>query len=149
VYDEVIERCALVPGLEGMDMPAVARRLVAAMVDNGDLEPGRADAVIEAVLNREAVLPTVMPGGVAFPHARAGGMPGLRAAVAASPDGLDLGAPDGLPTRVIVLIVAPPSESASYLRFMAGLARRLDQPGVVENLAGTQNANEIRKLLLS
>ena len=148
-YTDIVARCAIVSGLAEMGMPAVVDSLVAAMVENGDLEPGHAGAAATAVLRREVMTPTAMPGGAAFPHARLTHTPRLRAAIGVSPGGLDLGAPDGTPTRVVVLVLAPPSENGPYLRFMAALARCLGRPGAIANLAGTKDAGILRELLLS
>ena len=131
-------------------MPAVVARLLAAMAENGDLDPARLDAVAEALLRREEVASTVLPDSVAFPHTRTDAVTRLRAAVGVSAQGLELNAPDGGRTHIIVLALCPQSaENRCHIQFMAALSRKLLQAGIIQNFVGTKDADSVRRLLLS
>ena len=150
VFKEVMSQCAVVTGLSGLEMPAIIARLLAAMVENGDLEPARLDAVAEAVLRREEAASTVLSDGVAFPHTRTDAMTRLRAAVGVSAQGLELNAPDGGRTHIIVLALCPQSaENRCHIQFMAALSRSLLREGIIQNFVGTKDADSVRRLLLS
>ncbi len=149
IFKEVMGHCAVVIGLSGMAMPEVVRGLLAAMVRNGDLAGDKMDEVAEAVLRREAVSSTVLANGMAFPHTRTDAVTRLYAAVGIDASGLDLNAPDGEPTHIVVLVLSPASGGCQHIQFMASLSRKLLQDDVVKNLIGAKNANTTRQLLVS
>jgi PTS system fructose-specific IIC component len=83
------------------------------------------DALARAVLARERIMPTGVGFGVAIPHAR---LPGLQRAVIALglvPAGVDFGAPDGEPARIVALVVTPEKDDGLQLEVLADLARTL------------------------
>jgi len=79
-----------------------------------------AERLIQGVLEREAILPTVMEDGLAFPHQRGVEGGGLTLAVATCPKGIAFD-DEGTPARIIFLVTIPTAVSAFYLRLMAGL----------------------------
>jgi len=149
VFNKIVSHCAIVTGLSKIEMPAVAARLLVAMAENGDLEAGRVDAVAEAVLRREEVASTVLPDGAAFPHTRTDAVTQLRAAVGISAQGLELNAPDGGRTHIVVLVLSPASACNQHIQFMAGLSKKLLREGMIQNFVGTEDADSVRQLLLS
>jgi mannitol/fructose-specific phosphotransferase system IIA component (Ntr-type) len=77
----------------------------------------------DAVLAREAIMPTGVGLGIAIPHAR---LPGLAAPVVAlglSNAGVDFGAPDGELARLIVLVVTPEHDDLIQIELLAEIAR--------------------------
>jgi len=148
IFKDIVSHCPVLTNLAG-DFPSVVARLLAAMVENHDIEPASVDSLAEAVLRREEAAPTVFADGVAFPHARTNDVPRLRAAIGVSSQGLDWNAPDESRTHVVVLVLSPASASGQHLKFMAGLGRALLRGGIVQNLSGTEDANTLRQLLLS
>lgn len=90
-------------------------------------------AALRAVLDREAEAPTFVAPGVAMPHARLEGIEETFVAVATSEKGVRFpGSPD--PIRLVVLVLAPASEPAAYLRVAAGVARRLQDPAFLDEI---------------
>jgi CBS domain containing-hemolysin-like protein len=101
-------------------------------------------AVLDAVLKREAQVPTSIGEGVAVPHARLAGLEKPRLAFARLKEGLDFEAPDGRPVRLALLLLTPVEEPGAQLRLLsrtAGLmqsdylrSRLLQAGGVAEIL---------------
>jgi mannitol/fructose-specific phosphotransferase system IIA component (Ntr-type) len=81
------------------------------------------DRILSAVFEREAKMSTAVGQGIAIPHARVESAPGLCAAVAVCPEGLDFPAPDGLPVRLAVLLVSPPSAAGLHVKALAAVGR--------------------------
>ena len=79
-----------------------------------------ADKLIQGVLEREAILSTVMEDGLAFPHLRGVEGGGLTLAVATCPEGIPFDE-NGTLARFIFLVTIPTAVSAFYLRLMSGL----------------------------
>ncbi len=78
------------------------------------------------VLARERVHNTGLGHGIAMPHARSALCRDLVIAVGRSAEGLDYGAPDGEPVRLLFLVGAPLHRTAPYHRLVVGLARLLE-----------------------
>jgi Kef-type K+ transport system membrane component KefB/mannitol/fructose-specific phosphotransferase system IIA component (Ntr-type) len=92
------------------------------------------DALARAVLARERIMPTGVGYGVAIPHAR---LPGLARAVIALgviPAGVDFGAPDGEPARIVALVVTPEQDDGLQLEILADLARALSDEATRERV---------------
>ena len=79
-----------------------------------------AERLVQGVLEREAILSTVMEDGLAFPHLRGVEGGGLALAVATSPAGIPFDE-NGKPAHLIFLVTIPTAVSAFYLRLMSGL----------------------------
>ena len=79
----------------------------------------------QALMEREARSSTAIGSGIAVPHARSAVVlrPGLSAITA--PGGVDWGAPDGSPSRLIFLIAAPEGEDGLHLELLSRLMRLL------------------------
>lgn len=81
------------------------------------------DRILSAVSDREAKMSTAVGQGIAIPHARVESATGLCAAVAVCPAGLDFPSPDGLPVRLVVLLVSPPSAAGLHVKALAAVGR--------------------------
>jgi PTS system nitrogen regulatory IIA component len=95
-------------------------QLVDALEQEGRLQD--APGFYRALLERERIMSTGIGQGVAVPHAK---LPGaLRFFVAVgiqSGEGLDWGALDGAPVRLILLIGGPGDQPVEYLQLLSGL----------------------------
>jgi mannitol/fructose-specific phosphotransferase system IIA component (Ntr-type) len=87
------------------------------------------EAAVRAVLDREAQLPTGMTDGIAIPHGRTEAVDHLACAVGIAAEGVDFGAVDGQPTRIVVLVLTTPAGAEPYLQFVASLLSVLTDEG--------------------
>lgn len=119
-----------------VDHPVVARedilRLVAGLLCTPELGPGLgAEAVYEALLQRERVASTAVGDGVAFPHVKLEGLDAARTAVVVlRQGGTELGALDGRPTRIVVALIVPPDSVGGHLMLLGVLSRKLRDSAV-------------------
>ena len=89
----------------------------------------RARAVLaQAVLAREAIMPTGVGQGIAIPHARLPGLAAPVAALALCEPGVDFGGPDGELARFVVLVVTPEDDDLIQLELLAEVARTFQDP---------------------
>jgi mannitol/fructose-specific phosphotransferase system IIA component (Ntr-type) len=119
------------------------REAIEELVDLLPLAPG-ADrgAVITAVLDREAVLSTGIGRGVAVPHGKTSAVDRLMASMAIAPDGLAFDAVDGLPCRILFLLVSHPDTPGPHIRALAQVARVLNQEQAKRALSVARNPEE-------
>ena len=127
------------PNLKGETAEAVIDELIELVRRNGRLQDTQ--AVHEAVMARERDMPTGMEHGVAIPHARTDRVNQLICAVGIQRDGVDFGAIDSQPSRIIVLTLCPKDASAPHVQLMAMLCRALDEEGRTRVLSATSKAS--------
>ena len=112
-------------------------------------EAGRvtdAEAFVEAVLAREALESTVLPGGLALPHARSAAVGTLSVAVArlAAPASFHDDKPE---VDVVLLIAAPDEDPKTYLALLAKIAGACVRTSFRAGLRGAGSADEAAGLV--
>jgi PTS system nitrogen regulatory IIA component len=122
VYPDLRERT--LPGV----LLEISERLAAAGVVRDAAE------LAEKLSRRERDGCTGMGGGVAFPHCRMDGLPGVVTAVGLSSAGIDFGAADGVPITVLFLLLSPRDEPALHLQALAWLTRLARTPRLIDEL---------------
>ncbi|MGA2642708.1 MAG: PTS sugar transporter subunit IIA [Spirochaetia bacterium] len=101
-----------------------------------------------AVASREAAANTGIGHGWAGPHGRVSGEGDLFCAIGWSPTGIDYGAPDGKPVRIVVMHYIPDSQKNVYLREIAGLAKAIKSNPALGELSGLKDLSEVRHRLI-
>jgi Kef-type K+ transport system membrane component KefB/mannitol/fructose-specific phosphotransferase system IIA component (Ntr-type) len=90
--------------------------------------------VTAAAFEREQLVSTALGGGVAAPHARLVGLPRPVVAVGVSPGGIEFDTPDGIPVRLVFLILTPRSEDGAQLEILSDIAATFSREDAVERL---------------
>lgn len=132
--------------LEGGDRDTVIRKLSRRLA----AQAGLSDAVVmDAVLAREKLMATGIGMGVAVPHARCAGLERPLVAVGFTHQGVDFDAPDGLPARIICLIIAPHNDNGTQLEILADIAATFRSKGLTERALQSSSYTEFMALLKS
>lgn len=109
------------------------------------------DASIEdlrtAVEEREAVLSTGIGHGVAVPHGRSGQIGSLLVSAGVTPAPIEYGSLDGLPVRLLFLLVGPEHEAGLHVKALSRITRLVRQPLVRERLLATTNGDDFHRVL--
>ncbi len=86
-------------------------------------------ALEELVWTREQLVPTGLSDGLAVPHARVAGLRAPLVALGISQEGIDFNSQDGLPARLIFLLLTPEGENTTQLELLGDIARTFgDEP---------------------
>lgn len=109
-----------------------------------DLDYGE---VIASILGREEIENTSYGRGFAFPHARTAAVKELYILIGISRQGLDEKTPDGVPVRVICLLLTPSTIAKLYLQTLSGLATFARQAGVLDRVLAIDNPRDLVKLV--
>lgn len=96
-----------------------------ALVREGVLPESLCGAVAEAFLAREKEGTTALGSGLAIPHVFFDGLPGIHLVIVRHAAGIDFGALDGEPTRVLICFLAPPFMREEYLSVLRHVASAL------------------------
>ncbi|MGA2976881.1 MAG: PTS sugar transporter subunit IIA [Spirochaetia bacterium] len=101
-----------------------------------------------AVMTREKAANTGISQGWACPHGRVSGEGELLCAIGWSPTGIDYGAPDGKPVRIMVMHYIPDSQKNVYLREISGLAKAIQKHPALGELSDAKALGEVRHRLI-
>lgn len=135
----------MVPRLEATTVEETIAELATKMEAEGFVEG--ADKLVEAALQREAIVSTAVGHGLAVPHVRGVEGGSLTLAVGLSRQGINWdGQQDDL-TRIVVFIVIPTAASAFYLKLLAGLAETCSSADARKALLAEQDAAGLWKTL--
>jgi len=117
----------IAPELEATTKEDAIETLLGLLADKGLVRDR--DAARRDIFAREELIPTGLDHEVAIPHARTDAVSDLVCAVGRSRMGIDFGADDGKPSKIVVLTLSPKSAFAPHVHFMALMSRILDEEG--------------------
>ncbi len=104
--------------------------------------------LLRDLTQRESNVTTAIAPGVAIPHVRTLQARGFVMGVArAAEPGLHYGSLDGEPTRLFLILAAPPYDDRTYLQTERTLAELLLDEDVVQELLGVEDAQGVFNLL--
>ncbi len=135
----------IVPRLRERDTAGIIGELSQALHREGcvpDMLP-----FYHAALNQELLADSALESGVAFPHARLGGIKRLQFALGRLPAPVIWGARNSWPVRLVFLIAVPATDATSYLHLLASLARLGQQPTTLAELRAAEGPQAILSLL--
>ncbi|HOJ52006.1 MAG TPA: PTS sugar transporter subunit IIA [Syntrophales bacterium] len=104
--------------------------------------------IVGLVMEREASTNTALGRGWASPHARVNFEEDLMCVIGWSPQGIDYGAPDGIPVSVIAMYLVPSNQRNHYLREISLLAKALRAHPELDRMRSAHDLNEVRNYLL-
>lgn len=130
-------------GLRASDRWEAMRELSELLVHSGRLPPGRLEETVAALEERENIAASGLKHGIAVPHCRAKGLGHVLMAAGTSRRGVDFSAPDGSPSKLVLLFLIP---GESY-RATAGALEQttwvLDDPALVGEIALARSAAQV------
>ena len=104
-------------------------------------------AVFEALLQRERLGSTGIGEGLAIPHGKLASLTRLFGLVARLDKPIDFEALDGQPVDIIFLLLAPEGAGADHLKALARVARALREPGMLDRIRKTRDADALYAVL--
>jgi PTS system nitrogen regulatory IIA component len=123
---EFLREDLILPELRSMDKPGVLREICEVIARrNPQLNAAR---LTEVLLEREKLGSTGVGDGIAIPHGKLAGLPGLLAAFGRSRAGIDYQAIDGKPTHLFFVLFAPENSAGIHLKALARISRLFKTP---------------------
>jgi mannitol/fructose-specific phosphotransferase system IIA component (Ntr-type) len=107
------------------------------------------NAISDAVIERERVIPTGLGNGIALPHARIKGLVASQIAMGISRKGIDFDAPDGEPARIICVILTPAEDQNTALELYRDIIATFKDPNFRDRALQVKNYTELLALLAS
>jgi mannitol/fructose-specific phosphotransferase system IIA component (Ntr-type) len=129
------------PRLEAGDKDDAIRRFVGLLAESRGIE--NLDPLLDAVFLREQKDPTGLEHGIAVPHGKTDAVDDLIAGIATLAEGVDFGARDGVPSRILVMTISPQKRSGPHLQFISEVVRLLRDEALRERLLVASTSEEL------
>ncbi len=136
---ELLPTDVIVQPLAATTKEAAIKELLNALVIHGAADLTREGALLEAFLEREKVASTGIGNGLAIPHIKSKFAEKMTVGFGLSQQGIDYGAHDNQPARVIVMWICPPAETQAHLALMRGLATMGRDDSNIDKLVKTRD----------
>jgi len=128
----------------GPDAASVVNALAARLHASGRVDDPA--VLAEAVLAREAIGTTALPGGIAMPHARHASVTTPSVVAALLPEAVTWTDGSG-PVRLVLLVAAPGDDSAGYLGLVQKVAAACVKTAFIDDVNGAGSAQELADIL--
>ena len=106
-----------------------------------------AEALQEAVFEREGIMSTGIGLGIAIPHAKIPSIRDFVVAIGRSRQGIDFNSLDQKPVQIVVLIAGPSHEQQRYLEILAGVTLRLKSEELRASVLEARSAEDIVEVI--
>lgn len=140
----------LAPGAVVGDLRATGKREVieelaeAVAAAHGSLVKAK---VVATLLDREKLGSTGVGEGIAIPHGKLTGLPGIILGFGRSRKGVQFDAIDGRPVQLMFVLLAPEDSPGTHLKALARISRLLKDPPFRQRLLGAGDADELLTLI--
>ena len=103
--------------------------------------------IYDAVMQRERIMHTGLPGGLAVPHARLQKLKQPCVVIGRYKPGVDFDAADGQPANLVCLLLTPVAQPESQIELLEVVARTLGDAAVRRELMAAKTATECLAVL--
>ena len=142
---DLLDAELIVEDLQATDKAGVLREFAAFLKSRGKVRDE--DEVFDIVMQRESTT-TGIGDGIAIPHGRMKGIPGVIVAFGRSRAGVDFQSMDGKPAHLFFLFITPEERPGDHLAVLRRLARITRNPALREQLLRATDRQEMHKLIL-
>ena len=133
------------PGLQAPDRPQLLRLLAERIAASGLVKS--ADELYQRLWEREQIGSTGIGSGIAIPHCKLKGLARGVVAIGTVPEGVDFGAVDGRPVRLVFLVITPLESPAEHLQVLAAISRWIKADRHAEGLLSRSDPKAIQQYL--
>lgn len=127
--------------LKGNLKREVVSELVTLLERHGKIK--NKEDIFNEVMERESVISTGMQNGLAIPHARTEGVEQVQIAIGFKREGIDFDSIDGLPVKIIILIVSSTKKNDPHIRVLAAISTYLHKKEFIEKLLDCKSQGDV------
>jgi PTS system nitrogen regulatory IIA component len=144
-FPALVDERRIFPDLAGTTRDEALAEMSAALAQTGAVSDGT--ELARRLIERERMGSTGLGGGLAIPHCKLHEIGDVVLAVGVSRRGIEFGAADGQPVRLVFLVLSPADAPALHLQALARISRVIRVPGVLEKVSEAATAGEIAAAL--
>jgi nitrogen PTS system EIIA component len=141
---EFLRPDAVIANVSGQTGAAVLGELCRPLASAQKVDQQR---LVDTLLEREKLGSTGIGEGVAIPHGKVPGLPGLMASFGRAPQGIDFRAIDGRPTHLFFTLFAPENSAGAHLKALARISRIFKNAAFRDAIMKARTADEIYRLI--
>lgn len=142
--DDILSPAAVIADLKATSKKHLLQQLSARAAALTGLDPAR---VLDVILERERLGSTGFGGGIAIPHGKLPGLPGVFGLFARLETPIDFDALDRQPVDLVFLLLAPEGAGADHLKALARVSRTFRDRALVDKLRGSTSADALYAML--
>jgi mannitol/fructose-specific phosphotransferase system IIA component (Ntr-type) len=143
LLEDAIRAGAFLLDVEASDMPSILQRTISLLVDQDLLSADRQNEVVAALLEREEEMSTAIGHSVAVPHAYLDALTAPCVVFVQLARPVNLGAPDGIPTRFLVVLLGPIGAAAEHLDALTTIARLMSDDEFRYEAGASRNQQDL------
>ncbi|MBN2619259.1 MAG: cation:proton antiporter [Spirochaetales bacterium] len=132
--------------LKSRNKEEVLKQMIDILYKNGDIKDPV--EVMDGVMERERLMSTGLQNGIAIPHCKTDSVDSIRTVIAIDSEGIDFESLDGLPTKIIVLIVSPKSNPGPHIEFLSAIGSILNKKETLAKIVELKSATEVKDIIL-
>lgn len=106
------------------------------------------DEIYRLIIDRESRLTTGIGLEVAVPHCRVEGTKNIVLGVLLIPDGIEYNSVDGLPVKLVILLISPLSDVSGHLACLSSISHAVSNEHHRRRLLGAKNEEELFNTIL-
>ena len=133
------------PGAPAGNRATVLRELAERIAGQGLVSDP--EDLFHKLWEREQLGSTGIGSGIAIPHCKLPGLSHGVVAVGMVPGGVDFGAADGQPVRLLFLVLSPSASPAEHLQVLATISRWIRAPGNADRILELREPAAVARLL--
>ena len=131
--------------LESTNKKDALRELARTVSEAPEVADG--ERLIEAIMEREAIMSTGIGLGIAIPHAKIESVTDFVIGLGKSNAGIEFNSLDEKPVHFLVMIAGPKDQQERYLQLLAKITLKLKDSTVRRRLTEASSVDEIRSAL--
>ena len=141
---EFLRPDAVIANVSGQTGPAVLGELCRPLAATQKVDQQK---LVDTLLEREKLGSTGIGEGVAIPHGKVPGLPGLMASFGRAAQGIDFRAIDGRPTHLFFTLFAPENSAGAHLKALARISRIFKNAAFRDAIMKAKTAEDIYRLI--
>jgi nitrogen PTS system EIIA component len=142
---EFLDFDAIKPALPGGNKRALLQQLAQLAAQRTGLEPA---AMLASLVERERLGSTGFGQGVAIPHGKVEGLPGIYCLFARLAEPIEYRAIDGAPVDLVFLLLSPPDAGVDHLKALAAISRVTRHAPTLEKMRGARSRDALAAVLM-
>ncbi|MEJ2085493.1 MAG: PTS sugar transporter subunit IIA [Acidobacteriota bacterium] len=142
---ELVSPDLIFPNVPGSDRPTALRAMAERLSQLPSI--GSCDDLYRRLWEREELGTTAIGRQVAVPHCKVEGLGAVIVAVGISENGVDFGSEDGLPVRLLFVVVSPEESPAEHLQSLSAISKWVRENDHVERVLSLSDPQEIGRLI--
>jgi PTS system fructose-specific IIC component len=139
----------IVVDLKVLDKWDAIRQLVAFLMRTHRVEHVSQEELYQKVVEREKGMSTAMGRGIAIPHGHIKKGPAIQGVMGICREGVDFDAPDGMPVKLIMLIVTPEEQKEMHLKVLSSLSAMVRNEAIRTRLVAAISPEDAMEVIES